>query len=328
MVAHDKISNLERELSTTRKLLFHQQTQVNTNSFSVKEPADSLKAKYPLYVDLDFDGIDDPLLNSAKANSSPSIYPEMENSPLNPIYTPKGTQFPPNNHNQSNSHDYAITYPQPRSPSKAVYLKEETSFQFMDDQEKTMERISRAREQVSKLQKRVEEAQGSQNRVEDVQGFHNQTVKNLPQNKIYIKNPYSIPTPDLNTGKLNNSTAFDELERVAASPQPRSYSASNQYESFDKPISPHNMNNFKDDSIIIEQEIFNDRLEIKKNMEKSIKKKNLVPTIPAWERVGNKKPAKNRSRVNTRSLSQFEPSSVDDPVGREMPFIVGQVFSF
>jgi hypothetical protein len=87
------------------------------------------------------------------------------------------------------------------------------------------------------------------------------------------------------------------------------------------------MNNFKDDSIFIEQEIFNDRLENKKNVGKSIKKKNLVPTIPAWERVGNKKPAKRMTRINTRKLAQFEPTSADDSVGREMPFIVGQVFS-
>jgi hypothetical protein len=205
------------------------------------------------------------------------------------------------------------------------FFEDNITMELFQDQDATLERIVQAREQVLKLQKRVEE----------VREVHGQARSKSPvRSKSRHTSPirtYNLPQPDIKTGKLDNMATFDDLEQAASSPVARNYptySAPSNEKSSD-----HDRKSKLEESFRIEQEIEQERQEFQRSKpvrEKSQKKgKEQMQSVPSWEKVDkpvSRKPS--RAQMRRVNLPLAEPFSPDDPVGRDMPFIVGQVTSF
>lgn len=217
-----------------------------------------------------------------------------------------------------------------RKPSRQTdYASQELSIDLFTE-DATLERIALAREQVLKLQQRVEHA-------------HEVNIRTKSKSPKKI---HKLPVPDIKTGKLDNGTRFNDLERVASSsPVPREFTQSQNSIHNDRSPGRINIDDDKmNESLRIEEEIMNERslrekLQVhyylhqqreaikSKLVDKLSKKKN---GIPSWEKVGEKPKPVPRTATPRKKRIEFsskmvDPFSADDPVGREMPFIVGQV---
>lgn len=337
--AKEKISDLERELSTTRKLLFHQQQQYATGPFNgqnkpnyeeFKSPSMYIQPNEPPRPSSPYHVMDPTLEKDIFARISPSgtrIYHEKGSSPVhqNPIYSPLFKSSP---EKPKNSQVFVTsTSPSPNQPSNNKYaenFEDNITIELFEDneQKRTMQRISEAQEKVAKLQKRV-------NEVRETQEIHlKESQRPHSAGKIY-----SLPDPDFNTGKISNTNKFDDLERAIPSPTNKNYAIPEieikNYNILDETAtSQFNHGSKNQESVLIEREIMTDRMLLKQKLagkKQQKKKEDETPSIPTWDKIGGRKSKKAHVKVKSKPLLRSEPYSSEDSVGRQMPFIVGQV---